>query len=156
MILAIDPGTYASAYVVWDEKKEEIREMGIIFNNSIIEFFLIDRKNAEEHCVIEFIQCQGKVVGDETFHTAKWVGRFEQAWGDETVLMYRREVLVHLLGTTRTGGKSSDSLITQALVKRFGYKSLAEAKRGKLKGVKFHIWSALAVAVTYGDKLKDK
>jgi hypothetical protein len=58
-------------------------------------------------------------------------------------LVFRRDVKLHLCGSAR----AKDPNIRQALLDRFGPVGTKKAP-GPLYGVKSHIWSALAVAVT--------
>jgi len=71
------------------------------------------------------------------------------------VWLMRKTVAAHLCNTSR----ANDSNIRQALIDRFGpgrEKAIGTKKNpGPLYGIKKDLWSALAVAVTYADKIKE-
>jgi len=93
------------------------------------------------------IASMGMSVGQTTFETVRWIGRFQQAWRDpEAVrLIYRHQVKQHLCGTQR----AQDTNIRQALLDLIGPQGVKKAP-GPTYGVKSHAWSALGVAVTAG------
>lgn len=107
---------------------------------------------------IEMIASQGMSVGQETFDTAMWVGRYVEAWDSccfDSILVYRREIKLHLCGSSR----AKDANVRQALIDRFGGKDKAIGKKsspGPLYGVSKHAWAALAVAVFCFDALEGK
>lgn len=107
----------------------------------------------QTHVVIEGIESFGMAVGRDVFETVFWSGRFAQHAGSFD-RVFRKQVKLHLCGQAR----AKDGNIRQALIDRFGGvggKEVAigrKASPGPLHGVKSHIWSALAVAVTYHDR----
>lgn len=133
-ILAIDPGTIQSAFVLWDADQKEVKEKGIVKNLDLIAY--IERDNADD-TVIEMVASYGMAVGKEVFETCVWVGRFYQASPCPVHLLYRREVKMFLCGNMR----AKDANIRQALIDMLG--------KDVCKGVSRDVWSALAVAVTY-------
>ena len=152
MILAIDPGTTQSAYVVWDG--ETISEFGLLENGELKDLFIWVSALCQT-AVIEQVKSYGMPVGESIFETVYWSGRFTEAlenWGVAVNRIPRLDVKMHLCHTTR----AKDSNITQALVDRF-----APGVRNKGKGIKadpgfFYgfrrdVWQAFAVAVTYHD-----
>ncbi len=89
---------------------------------------------------IEMIASYGMPVGKEVFETVLWIGRFIEAVHPHPVaLVYRKDVKMHLCGTTR----AKDPNIRQALLDRFGKEAT--------KGIKKDMWAALGVAVTHLD-----
>jgi hypothetical protein len=102
-------------------------------------------ESGAEIFAIEMVASYGMPVGREVFETVRWIGRFQQAWRDpETVrFVYRKDVKLHLCGSAR----AKDANIRQALIDKLGPVG-TKAVPGPLYGVKSHIWSALAVAVT--------
>jgi hypothetical protein len=148
MILAIDPGTTESGYCIYDG--ERVRESGVLANADML--VRVQQWPAARLC-IEMIASYGMAVGREIFETCVWIGRFQQAWRSPEVveLVYRRDVKLHLCGTT----KAKDPNVRQALLDMFprtgggatpqvGTKN----KPGPLFGVSSHAWAALGVAVT--------
>ena len=135
IILAIDPGTVASAYVLWDTKKTEILDKCIIENSLILTF--IHSINFDL-LAIEMIASYGMPVGKEVFETCLWIGRFIQvadSRGVQFIKLLRKDVKSFLCGSM----KAKDSNIRQALIDLLG--------KDKTKGVSKDMWSALAIAV---------
>ena len=101
------------------------------------------------------VQSFGMAVGAEVFETVFWIGRFIQAWSmggafDRWSRVYRKDIKLHLCGSMR----AKDSNIRQAILDRFGGKTKALGSKrepGPLYGARSHIWSALAVAITWRD-----
>jgi hypothetical protein len=90
------------------------------------------------------IASYGMAVGREVFETCVWIGRFIQARQPmQHELIYRRDVKIHLCGSPR----AKDANIRQSLLDKFGEVG-TKKNPGPLFGVKSHVWSALAVAVT--------
>lgn len=154
MIFAIDPGSEQSAYIMYD--RGEIVQCGILDNHTMRLLLETERKNVDMY-VIEDIACYGMPVGKDVFETVKWIGRFEQIIGDgDFVEMYRRDVKHHLCNSA----KATDANIRQAAMDRFistggGKNPRIGTKKqpGPLYGIKADIWSALAIAITYDEKI---
>lgn len=148
-IFAIDPGTIKSALVFWDSEKEIILNKGIMYNNEILFFFsgpnYKDGLTIETELIIEKMQSFGMPVGETVLDTCIWIGRFFEAWGDAH-LVTRKDVCLHHCKSR----KAKDKDIRAALIKRFG-KPGTKKNPGKLYGVSKDIWSALAIAVFWGD-----
>ncbi len=141
-LLAIDPGTTHSGYVVIDDGGVQLS--GVAENGEMFELIAAHGSNM----AIEMIASYGMAVGREVFETCVWIGRFIQAAGPDRVrLVYRKDVKLHLCGSPR----AKDANIRQALIDRWGGKAEAVGtvkKPGPLYGVKSHAWAALGVAVT--------
>ena len=133
-ILAIDPGTAQSAYVLWDADQKTILDKGISANAEIARYI---ESHSFDDLVIEMVASYGMPVGKEVFETCVWIGRFYQASRFPVHLLYRREVKMFLCGNMR----AKDSHIRQALIDMLG--------KDATKGVSKDVWAALAVAVTY-------
>lgn len=156
MILAIDPGTEQSAFVVYDAGR--IVDMGIWPNSDLLEHIgdlSVNAKSGVEDMVIEMVAAMGMAVGKEVFETVFWIGRFVECWNSArektATRLYRRDVKLHLCGNMR----AKDPNIRAALLDRFGPgkpKAVGTIKApGPLYGIKSDIWSALAIAVTFAD-----
>lgn len=144
LILALDPGTEQTGYVVFNGNR--VWECGILPNEEMRKK-VYEWRGADE-MAIELIEARGMPVGKETFETCYWVGRFIEIWEEDSAgkplrRIYRRQVKSHLCGSM----KAKDSNIRQALIDKYGEPG-SKAKPGILYGIKSHIWSALAVAVT--------
>ncbi len=150
-VLAIDPGTEQSAYVVYDGA---VLEYGILDNEDFARE-VREWTNYLNHMAIEMVACYGMPVGAEVFETCVWIGKFESAWGDcDISRVYRKDVKLHLCGQPR----AKDANIRQALIDKFGPgKERAigrKATPGPLYGIKSHEWAALAVAVTWWETMR--
>lgn len=146
-ILAIDPGTTTSAYVLWDG--ERVQEKGILSNDEVVNMLFHWFAPVPPKLVIEQIESYGMPIGRTTLETVFWSGRFCEAWPEEWSLLPRRQVKLHLCGTAR----AKDSNIIQALKDRFGDKPTPKKPNwiyGEHK-LKRDEWQAFALAVTAWD-----
>jgi len=143
-IIAIDPGTTQSAFVIWDGV--EIIDKDIANNETLLKFAR-DWPVKPIPMIIEQIRCYGMPIGATTLDTVFWSGRFWEAWKGEKHLMPRLEVKKHLCHN----GSAKDSNIRQALIDRFGPPGVKKSP-GLLYGVKKDIWAAMAIAVTWMDQ----
>jgi hypothetical protein len=151
-ILAIDPGTEQSGWCAYDG--ECVINSGVMPNAEILTFVMRQHFHINGYrLAIEMIASYGMPVGREVFETCVWIGRFKQAWHtpDAVELVYRKDVKMHLCGTT----KAKDPNVRQALLDMFprtgGGKTPQVGTKGQpgpLFGVSSHAWAALGVAVT--------
>lgn len=150
MFLAIDPGTERSGWCLF--KGAQVINSGVLENEELLHK-LTNRFLAPDVLVIEMIASYGMAVGKEVFETCVWIGRFQQAWREpeQARLIYRRDVKLHLCGTS----KAKDANIRQAILDLFprtgGGKTPqigTKTQPGPLYGVASHAWAALAVAIT--------
>jgi hypothetical protein len=151
-LLAIDPGPEESGFVVYDTDARLVLEHGIAPNEVLLARCWRERDPADQHhLAIELIASYGMTVGKTVFDTCIWIGRFVEAWGAvDYTLVTRHEVKMHLCHTKN----SSNSNVREALIDRWGGKAQAIGNKkapGRLHGITSHAWSALAVAVTWGD-----
>lgn len=149
MIFAIDPGTTKSAYCIYEGG--EIQEAGILDNEKVIEFLAHFFDSSCIDVVIEMVASYGMAVGKEVFETVRWIGRFQQASPnpDDVVFVYRKDVKMHLCGSM----KAKDANIRQALIDKIGPQG-TKKNQGPTYGISKDMWSALAVAVTYDEKVR--
>ncbi|WP_293705513.1 hypothetical protein [Stenotrophomonas sp. UBA7606] len=137
-VLAIDPGTTQSGYVLYDGK---VITAGVMDNGELLQIVRDDRSDCLS---IEQIVSYGKAVGQETFDTCVWAGRFMQAWAcPDEVHMVRRAEVKKELGLS---GAAKDKQVNAALLQRVGPKGTKKDK-GPTYGVASHAWAALGVAV---------
>lgn len=158
-ILAIDPGTVKSAWVIveFGESGEVcMRAKGIDDNEQVLRLVKdpVRQAGAEaamlDKLVIEGIQSMGMAVGAEVFETAFWSGRFVEGWAHwnrHWHRVYRKEVKMHLCGSMR----AKDPNIRQALIDRFGAPGTKKEPNPVTYKISKDLWSALAVAVTFAD-----
>jgi hypothetical protein len=144
-VLAIDPGPSQSAWLRFDGVRPQ--GFGITANDILVR--ALRTGGLPDVVVIEEIRSYGMSVGQETFDTARWTGRFEEAAHRVPVAFVgRKEIVVALCGSAR----ASDSNVRTALIDRFGGKDAAigrKANPGPLYGIAKDVWSATAIAVTY-------
>lgn len=156
-ILAIDPGTTKSAWLIYDG--EGVVTCGIDANEFVKDKFAACYRRLCEGYVnplqpaIEMIASYGMPVGKETFETCLWIGRFLEAFGGGE-LVYRKDVKLHLCHSVR----AKDANVRQSLIDLFPATGGGKVKQigtkkepGPLYGVSSHCWSALAVAITYAN-----
>ena len=153
-VLAIDPGPERSGWVLFDGRRVR-RGSPDEDNGSLLDLSITETVFGRTPVAIEWIQSYGMAVGRDVFETCYWVGRFAQAVHDVDVTRIpRRDIKLHLCGTAR----ARDTNVRQALIDRFGGSGGrkaavgTKAAPGPLYGVKSHMWSALALAVTYWDQ----
>lgn len=166
-ILAIDPGSTESAWVLFDDGQPH--PFGTYPNDQLLDCL---RKPASafgsflegvDVVAIETIEPRyGLQMGWETLDTARWIGRFQEAVHPTPVVLLRRSVILRQLGVVTSPRKgetrvSADAGTRAALIDRFGGaggKAAAiglKASPGPLYGVTGDVWSALAVAVAYAE-----
>lgn len=158
MIFAIDPGNTESAYVEIDDNFK-LYGMGKVDNYEALSA-MTHRigKSRSTIVVIERIASYGMTVGAEVFQTCEWIGRFTQRaadYGCAVDYIYRKEEKLNLCGSTA----AKDANIRKALIERFANHDLKNGRGTKKNpdvfyGVSKDIWSAVAVGVTYLDKMK--
>ncbi len=142
-ILAIDPGTTQSGYVVFDGRR--VLESGVLANYAMLD--MVRKAPSVGGCellAIEKIEAMGMAVGAEVFETVHWSGRFFEAWPHTSApqRVTRRQVKLGLCGNMR----AKDPNIRQALIDMLGAPG-TKRDPGPTYGVTSHAWAALAVAV---------
>lgn len=156
MIVAIDPGNIESAYCVYEPATQRIAFAATVPNGdmlNVLNGWARPITGPRPPCAIEMIASYGMAVGAEVFDTCVWIGRFSERWsshsGTEAHRVFRRDVKLHLCGTS----KAKDANVRQSLIDMFGPgkgKAIGKAKSpGPLYGVSGDVWAALAVAVTF-------
>ena len=142
-IFAIDPGPTQSAWVKLVDGA--VYDCAIVPNREV--YKAIDQSTYDYTFAIEQIRGYGMAVGSEVFETCEWCGRFDRqievAHGTPALFIPRKEVKLHLCGTT----KAKDPNVRQALIDLLGPQGTKKAP-GPTYGVKSHVWAALGVAVT--------
>jgi hypothetical protein len=156
-ILAIDPGTVQSAWVLYAGGLPVA--FGIWSNADLLDAL---RSGAPTYAafepavaVIEQVASYGMPVGAEVFETVRWSGRFEEALHPTpVVLLPRMAVKMHLCGNSR----AKDANIRRALLDKFGGPSFdpkvavgTKKAPGPLYGIHADLWAALAIAVTFAE-----
>ena len=162
-ILGVDPGTTHSAYVLLTPERTVKHKAVDMSNEEFLGFiytFADSGFNTETELVIEMPEARGMPVGKDVFETIYWVGRFCEAWfgkGDGVFhRAYPRDIRSFLCGTTQ----AKKGNVRQALIDIYGKPGVKKApnlnygedgtKEGKMKT---HMWSALAVATYWYEKI---
>lgn len=147
-VLALDPGPQQTAWVKWNPLENRVMACDIQPNEHVIQQLIFC--SSASAIAIEMVASYGMAVGKEVFETVLWIGRFYERCPIEPRLVYRRDVKLHLCHSMR----AKDANVRQAIIDRFGGQESAIGKKanpGPLRGVKSHIWSALAIALFVAD-----
>lgn len=159
-ILAIDPGTTESGWCVFDTDTFQLLAHGIDDNNELrkqISRFKDSEDDDKITMAIEMVASYGMPVGESTFHTVRWIGRFQERFEklyrpDRVHLITRQEVKMCLCHQLKG---VNDSVIRRRVLDIFpatgGGKTPqigTKKEPGPLYGVKSHIFAAIAVALT--------
>lgn len=150
IILAVDPGTIESAFVVLETEDYTILDKGKVANAELIDLV---KTGYFDMLAIECFQSFGMPVGKEVFETAYYIGRLMQIaedMGSKVRMVYRSDVKMHHCHTTR----AKDINIRQAMLDRFGAQG-TKKNPGKTYGISKDIWSALAIATYVADTMGD-
>ncbi len=152
-ILALDPGTTATAYAVWNGSM--LIDKGHVANSEIISRVLPAYSDAD-YMAIELLQCFGMPVGKEVFETAYWIGTFCQVWKSLVLAeniwpVFRKEIVKHFCHSI----KGNDATVKTALKDRFGDKG-TKAKPGVFYGTSGNdMWSAVSIAICVWDRIAE-
>jgi hypothetical protein len=150
VLLAIDPGNEATAYVRLDTETYKILSYGLMANSDVMNEVV--REGEYENVAIEMIASYGMSVGKTVFDTCVWIGRFAQVaedLGKKAYRVYRQDVKMNLCHSTR----AKDTNVRQALIDRFGGQGTSKTP-GPLYGITKDKLAALAVGVTWIDGVK--
>lgn len=149
MIIAIDPGSLESGYVIVGHDLT-IHEFGVMENELLRKklSLAVDYKNL----VIEMMSSYGMAIGKTSMDTLVWIGRFMQTFPNDVTLITRAKIKQHLCKFPT----AKDKNIAIAVKDRFPptgggsdpHKGI-KSKPGPLYGLSSHMFSALAVAIAY-------
>lgn len=143
-VLAIDPGTTESAYVLWDSKSQ-VFSSSFEPNEHLAQTVGLPGFNGDiDIAAIENVASYGMAVGKEVFQTCVWIGRFQQKLldaGSKVELIYRQPVKLHHCHSS----KAKDGNVRQALIDKYGSPG-TKKNPGVTYGLKSHTWQAFALA----------
>ena len=158
-ILAIDVGTTESGYAImrFDKDDIELLSFGRIANKVLMQ---IIKNDDYDQLVYEQFQSFGMAIGESTIESILWNGRLNQAAIDRSIpvdRIYRKEEKLCLCNTLR----AKDANIRQALIDRYAKTDKKNGKGTKKEpdvffGVKKDVWSAIAVGVTWREKMEEE
>jgi len=137
-ILAIDPGTSLSAYVMLSAKGRIVYKSKCS-NEKVLGVLNDARELTTDIIAIELMQSYGNPVGKTVFETCYWIGRFIQAVDGQYIPVYRKDVAKYFLPEKKKDRpfKSTDANIRAKLIGMYPEKDLV--------GFKADMWSALAI-----------
>jgi hypothetical protein len=142
-LMAIDPGTYRSAWVLL----EDGLPIDFGYEANVVVLDRVKRGDpSRDVLVIEEVRSYGMPVGREVFDTVRFTGRLEQASRVPVAWLGRKEIVTNLCGSP----KAKDPNVRRALLDRFGPAG-TKASPGPTYGISGDVWAALAVAATYVD-----
>lgn len=158
-ILAIDPGSEQSAWVLWDGEKilgmgkQTNAEVGNLIGQSAASDGT-EPQSADVLAIEKIVGSYGGNAGLEVMDTAFWSGRFAQRWathrGDALIIRIpRATVKAHLCGRAQ----ANDSNVRAALIDKVGNPG-TKSSPGATFGVTADRWAALGVAVAVFDRIK--
>jgi len=160
-VLAIDPGTTESAYVLLNPELKPVAfakmENEHLIDEAVSQMLVNMTGNVSEQVdvAIEMVASYGMPVGREVFETCVWIGRFWEQLSKfkNKTYIYRKDEKMTICGSP----KANDATIRQALVDRFAYGYSNHGKGTKKNPSVFYgfskdCWQAMAVGVTYHDK----
>lgn len=175
-IMAIDPGTTESAYVILDDQYQIISADKV--GNDVVLSIIADAPGLDA-VIIEDIEprysstdrsAAGAVMGQSTIETIKAFGRF--SWqaslrGLTVGSIFRRDERSCLIPTKRNGlpplpetaPKHADGQIRASLIRRFARHDQERGRGTKANPDTFYgfhgdMWQAMAVGVTWLDQAK--
>lgn len=158
-IFAIDVGTTESGYAIMRFDKDDIKllSFGKIANDTLMQ---IIKNDDYDQLVYEQFQSFGMAIGESTIESILWNGRLIQAAMDRGIpvdRIYRKEEKLCLCNTLR----AKDANIRQALIDRYAKIDKKNGKGTKKEpdvffGVKKDVWSAIAVGVTWREKMEEE
>jgi hypothetical protein len=137
-LVAVDPGTFESAYVSFDPDTKIIHDRGQADNQAVLIWLEKQRRVFGcERLVIEMIKSYGNAMGDSTIETCVWIGRFIERWSGPVDKLPRKTIVTTLCMNPR----ANDSNVRRALLDMY--------TPAKVKGFTRDMWSALAVATAW-------
>ena len=156
ILLAVDPGTTESAFVLLDIETRKILDFDKVSNeellNNIAGRSYSHNFDAMSNVVIEMVNNQGHSVGMTTFMTCVWIGRFIQTILDqcnltcvEYDLITRNEVKKVLTGKVV---RIKDSHIRSKMIEVYGPPG-TKKNPGPTYGITQDCWQALGLAETW-------
>lgn len=161
IVLAIDPGTEVSGWCLWNSETFRPVSMGIYDHAQMREaLYLHLRGECVDALVIEEFQSYGMPVGRDVLETIKHVGRFWQIADDlrdiddlDVAFIKRPTVKAYLCNSTKAKDPNVNQAIRDKACEFHGISEKAlkgrKADPGPFYGVRSHIWSAIALAITY-------
>lgn len=158
-MIAIDPGSSMSAYVLMDADAYRPLQFGKLENDALLHSLRDELAGEDVIVVLERVASFGMPVGRDVFRTCEWIGRFAQVALDRGCSVHyilRSEEKMQLCHDSR----AKDANIRRALIDRFAQHDMRFGKGTRRRpdvffGFSADVWSAFAVGVTWLDKRAD-
>lgn len=181
-ILAIDPGSEETAWVIYDPERMVVHGKGKE-DNQLVEAKLkrryprldkyvkvlaecgapLDTEEVNslfyDVVVVECPQPRGQPMYTQIVDTIRWIGRFEGAYGEDLVYWDRKDVKMCLCGRCAGVG---DSNVRAAIISKFPQTGGGRIKQigtkkepGPLYGFAADKWAALGVALSWWEMRGD-
>ena len=154
IVLAVDPGSEKSGWVIYDSDDHKPIDFGVS-NNYDMEH-LIEYDARPTVFAYEMIGHYGKGMpaGKSVFETCIWIGRFEKAWNSEDTFyrILNTTIRATLCGTVRAKEANIHLASKEKFPATGGGKDPYKGTKGQpgpLFGMSGHIFSALAVGLTW-------
>lgn len=162
-LMAIDPGTHESAYVICDYGTLKPIDKAKIPNAELLEQLPeMIMLNSIQYVGIEYMQSYGMGVGKETFETCYFIGRMterilRQTAIKEIIPIYRNEEKIGTVGNMR----ANDTAIRNYLIDTFAAHDFKTGKGTKgnpdwFYGFSKDMWQAYAQAYILKLKVEGK
>jgi hypothetical protein len=158
-LLAIDPGTTESGFVVLDTDTKKVLKFGKINNEAMRVEIEVQGREQDACMTLEQIKSYGNAMGDTTIETCVWIGRFIERWPRSTYTLIPRKTIC---GVICHNAKAKDNNIRRAMLDKYlSFTPASElgggsepavgtkAKPGPLYGVSADVFSALALGWTW-------
>lgn len=145
ILLALDPGTAQSAWVLWNGWR--ILDFGLEPNEVVLKRF--EEGFPATHFTYEMFASFGMAAGKSIFETCVWIGQFRHAWGTKNPVdkLYRKTIAAKLVSP-----RARDSQIRAAVIALVGPPGKKKFQ-GPTYGFRKDLWQALAVAIVGYKKL---
>lgn len=149
-VLAMDPGTRETAYVVYEYYHHDTDGGRIVEHGHFpnLDMLSIIATTPADVMAMEMIghYNTGMSVGADVFQTCVWIGRFwqqaQEAGVKKVEILFRTPIKIELCGSPR----ANDTNVSQALKDILGLPG-TKKNPGPTYGITSHKWQALAVAL---------
>lgn len=149
MLYAIDPG-YTHSALVGIEPEEHFQViLHTYLENEEMCAYLKESADTSP-LIIEMFEARGMPIGQDSIMTVWWSGRFFEAWDGTAYILPRRDIKIHVFGSTRG---VNDAVVRRYLIDRYGpeEKVAVGSKKnpGPLYGMTPHERDALLVGIAW-------
>lgn len=153
-IFGLDPGTWESAWVLFDRQTKLPIAFDLEDNRTILSILrLRGVGHLDTSFVVEMLKSYGNALGDTSLETCVFIGSCLEAFKGPQDRISRKTIVSTICGNPR----ANDSSIRMALIDLYGHtkdKAIGTKQTpGPLYGIRADIWQALAICVAYDNLL---